>query len=66
MSTQEKARALMMNHHHMIKNRQQSMLGRVASEVGLDSLDSDYWGTIQGKPHPSFRSTYDRSHAALS
>jgi hypothetical protein len=35
MSTQEQARALMMRHQQVIKNRQQSMLGRAAVEVGM-------------------------------
>ena len=65
MSTQEQARALMMRHHHLIKNRQQSMLGRSAAEVGLE-VGSDYWTHLQGKPEPSFRATYDRSNASLS
>lgn len=39
MSTQEQARALMMRHHHLLKNRQQSMLSRAAAEVGLDNVD---------------------------
>lgn len=64
MSTQEQARALMMRHHHMIKNREQSMLSRTAAEIGLE--DVDYWNHIQGKPHPSFRATYDRSSATMS
>ncbi len=63
MSTQEQARALMMRHHHLVKNREQSMLKRAAAEVGLET---DYWNHIQGKPHPSFRSDYDRSSASLS
>ncbi|GAC1468050.1 MAG: hypothetical protein NVSMB70_13360 [Chamaesiphon sp.] len=66
MSTQEQARALMMRHHHLIKNRQQSMLGRTAVEVGLPAEASEYWNHIQGKPHPSFRTSYDRSSASLS
>jgi hypothetical protein len=66
MDTQQQARALMMRHHKMIKNRQQSMLGRAASEIGMDITGSEYWGNIQGKPYPSFRLTYDRSHVALS
>jgi hypothetical protein len=66
MSTQEQARALMMRHHHLIKNRQQSMLGRTAAEVGIEIEDVDYWGHIQGKAHPSFRNSYDRSNASLS
>ena len=66
MSTQEQARALMMRHHHLIKNRQQSMLGRAAAEVGLEMDNDNYWNHIQGKPHPSFSSTYDRSNASFS
>lgn len=66
MSTEEQARALMMRHHHVIKNRQQSMLGRAAAEVGLDVESSDYYGHIQGKLNPSFRASYDRSSASLS
>lgn len=65
MSAQEQARALMMRHHHLIKNRQQSMLGRAAAEVGL-SVDDDYWTNTQGKPNSDFRTSYDRSHASLS
>lgn len=67
MSTQDQARALMMRHHHLVKNRQQTMLNRAASEVGLDG--TDYWNhiqDIQGKLNPSFRSTYDRSSATMS
>lgn len=66
MSTQEQARALMMRHHHNVKNRQQSMLGRAAAEVGLNAEAAEYWGHIQGKPNPSFRTSYDRSGASLS
>jgi hypothetical protein len=40
MSAQEQARVLMMRHHHMIKNRQQSLLTRAAAEVGLDATPS--------------------------
>ena len=66
MNTQEQARVLMMRHHKMIKNRQQSMLGRAASEIGMDINGSEYWGNIQGKPYASSRLTYDRSKSALS
>jgi hypothetical protein len=65
MSTQQQARALMMRHHHAIKNRQQAMLERAASEIGMD-VDNDYWTSIQGKAQPTFRKTYDRSGASLS
>ena len=65
MSTQQQARALMMRHSHMIRNRQQSMLGRAAAEIGVD-VDPNYCSKIQGKTIPSFRQSYDRSGAALS
>jgi hypothetical protein len=65
MSTQQQARALMMRHHKMIKNRQQSLLERTAEEIGVE-VEPGYWSTIQGKPQSSFRSTYDRSNASLS
>ena len=67
LSVQDKARSLMMNHHRAIKQRQQSMLSRLDVEVGLTADDaSHYWNHIQGKVHPSFRVTYDRSGASLS
>ncbi|HEY9849968.1 MAG TPA: DUF4278 domain-containing protein [Leptolyngbyaceae cyanobacterium] len=65
-STEEKARSLMMAHQRLIKNRQQSILSRSAKEVGLAANVSEYWNRIQGKIHPTFRVNYDRSHAALS
>jgi len=34
--------------------------------VGLDADVTQYWNHIQGKVHPSFWSTYDRSGAASS
>ncbi len=60
------ARSLMMSHHQWIKNRQQTLLSRTATEVGLDQDAASYWNHIQGKVHPSFRNSYDRSPAALS
>ena len=42
MSTQEQARALMMRHHHLIKNREQSMLSRTAAEIGLEGVDGNH------------------------
>jgi hypothetical protein len=66
-SVQDWARNLMMQHHRVIKRRQQAMLTRLDAEVGLSARDaSHYWNHIQGKIHPSFRATYDRSGAALS
>lgn len=66
LSVQNMARALMTSHHKWIKHRQQALLSRVATEVGLGADAAHYWNHIQGKVHPSFRNSYDRSHAALS
>ncbi|MEO6863057.1 MAG: hypothetical protein ABI180_16215 [Microcoleus sp.] len=64
MSTENQARSLMMRHHQMVKNRQQSMLNRTATEVGME--DTHYWGHIQGKAQPSLKDSYDRSNASMS
>jgi predicted solute-binding protein len=67
MSAEERARALMMRHHRLVKNRQQSMLGRSAAEVGMPAEDmDDYWGRIQGKPTHNNQMSYDRSRSAMS
>ncbi|PSO54101.1 MAG: hypothetical protein BRC40_16840 [Cyanobacteria bacterium QH_8_48_120] len=66
MSAEEQARSLMMRHHRLIKNRQQSMLGRTAAEIGMDVDSANYWNHIQGKPHPSFRRSYDRTRVSSS
>jgi hypothetical protein len=66
MSAEQQARSLMMRHHHLVKNRQQSMLSRVSAEVGMPPEAAEYWNHIQGQPHPSFIASYDRSGASLS
>jgi hypothetical protein len=66
MSTEDRARALMMRHHQLIKNREQSLLSRTASEVGIPVESAHFWNHIQGKPHPTFAKTYDRSHSTMS
>jgi hypothetical protein len=67
MSIQDRARDLMMRHTLQVRNRQQSLLGRAALEVGLPLEEvAHYNGTIQGKLSSSFRAAYDRSHASLS
>ncbi|GAB4295903.1 MAG: DUF4278 domain-containing protein [Oscillatoriaceae cyanobacterium] len=65
-STADKARSLTIAHSRMIKKRQQAMLLRLTQEVGFTEGISHYWNRIQGKIHPTFRATYDRSAAALS
>lgn len=66
MSASDQARALMNRHHHLIKQRQQSMLGRTNAEVGMPAEAGEHWSHIQGKPNAAARQTYDRSSAALS
>ncbi|HIK45759.1 MAG TPA: DUF4278 domain-containing protein [Leptolyngbyaceae cyanobacterium M65_K2018_010] len=65
-SAEEKARLMMLNRHRSVKQRQQSMLTRLASEAGLAANAGRYWNHIQGKVHPSFWATYSRSGAAAS
>ncbi len=66
-SVETKARTMLMGHHRNVKRRQQTMMARLATEVGLDAADATkYWNHIQGKVHPSFWATYDRSRAASS
>ncbi|MFM7220217.1 MAG: DUF4278 domain-containing protein [Nodosilinea sp.] len=64
--TEARARLMMMNRHRSVKQRQQSMLTRLAAEAGLATGASAYWNHIQGKVHPSFWATYSRSAAAVS
>jgi hypothetical protein len=66
MNTQNQARAMMMRHSQNIRNRQQSMLDRTASELGLDLDTNHYANTIQGKPSSTASLNYDRSTAAMS
>ncbi|MGF1458136.1 MAG: hypothetical protein ACFBSG_03840 [Leptolyngbyaceae cyanobacterium] len=66
MSASEQARALMHLHHHTIKLRQLSLLGRANSEFGMPAETAGYWSTIQGKPSSRARNDYDRSGSALS
>lgn len=65
-TTEDKARLRMMNRHRVVKQRQQAMLGRLATEAGLPAEAAKYWNHIQGKVHPSFWATYSRSGAAAS
>ena len=66
MDTKNQARALMMRHTKLIRNRQESMLNRAAAEIGLDVDTTQYANSIQGKPSSASRASYDRSNAAMS
>lgn len=66
-SVDNMARSLMINETRQIKRRQQDMLSRLATEVGVSADDVDHnWSRIQGKLHPTFRGNYDRGGAAMS
>ncbi|MBE9156206.1 DUF4278 domain-containing protein [Nodosilinea sp. LEGE 06152] len=65
-NTEDRARMSMMNRHRSVKQRQQSMLARLATEAGLPEDAAKYWNHIQGKVHPSFWATYSRGGAAAS
>ncbi|MEA5419533.1 hypothetical protein VB712_09880 [Spirulina sp. CCNP1310] len=66
MNTQNQARNLMMRHTQNIRNRQQSMLGRTASEMGMDIDTAQYANEIQGKASSASRLNYDRSNSTMS
>jgi HJR/Mrr/RecB family endonuclease len=66
MDTKQQARALMIRHHKMIKNRQQSMLERAASEIGMDVTNTEYWNNLKKEPLSAGVIMYDRSRASLS
>lgn len=66
MNTTQQARALMIRHQKMMRNRQQSMLGRVASEIGMDVNDTEYYNNLKSAPLSNFASNYDRSNSTLS
>jgi hypothetical protein len=67
LSVKEQARQLMMNHHRNVKRRQQTMLSRLDSQVGLPASEAtQFWNHIRGEVHPSFGASYDRSQAAMS
>ncbi|NJK99518.1 MAG: hypothetical protein HC838_11625 [Spirulinaceae cyanobacterium RM2_2_10] len=66
MNLQNQARAQMMRHSQLIRNRQQSMLGRAAADLGVEIDVAQYSSYIQGKPSSASRQSYDRSGAAMS
>jgi hypothetical protein len=64
MNTQDQARALMLRHQHMIRNREQCVLSRAAAEVGIPA-EIAIRSIEQGKSHPE-RPGYDSSRVGLS
>jgi hypothetical protein len=62
----ELARRLMAGHQRAIRIRQQAMLVRGTERVGLHTNVRNFWNRIQGKVHPTFRLTYDRTRVSMS
>jgi hypothetical protein len=56
----------MSNRTRTIKKRQQTLLSRIAAEIGLVGQAAEYENRIQGKVHSSFRINYDRFGASFS
>jgi hypothetical protein len=52
MSIEQRTRALMVRHQHMINNRQECMLSRMAATVGLPNEVVEEWSRHQGKTRP--------------
>jgi hypothetical protein len=65
MSVQDQARALMVRHRHMIRNREQTMLTRKEVELGMPAESAHIVSGAKGGVDPSFDS-YDRSNVGLS
>ncbi|MBF2027618.1 MAG: hypothetical protein IGS48_12750 [Oscillatoriales cyanobacterium C42_A2020_001] len=64
MDTQAQARALMIRHQHLIKNREQCLLSRAANEIGM-STEVAMRNAEYGKARP-YCSAYDHSTVGLS
>lgn len=64
MSIQDQARALMVRHRHMIRNREQSMLTRKAAEIGMPAEHAHIVPDAKGST--SGLETYDRSNVGMS
>ncbi len=62
----ELARYRMASQSRAIEQREQSMLNRLAAQVGVDTNKWKFSNRIQGKIHPSFRLNYQRTGAAFS
>lgn len=62
MSVQDQARALMVRHRHMIRNREQTMLSRKAVEIGMPSETAH----IVSNAGSANSESYDRSNVGIS
>ena len=63
----QRTRARLHEQTKAIKKRQQSLLLRLASEIGLDGAEASHHPIyIQGKVQPSFQADYSRRGVAMS
>ena len=65
MSTQDEARAIMVRHRQLVRNRELSMLSRAAATIGMPGEVVNAAADLGSRSHPSFRE-YDRSNVGLS
>ncbi len=63
MSIENQARSLMTRHQNLVRNRQQSLLNRVADEMGMEI---DNLGDKSQKHQSESRRSYDRSGSTMS
>lgn len=64
MTIQDQARALMLRHQTMIRNRENCLLSRAADAIGMPG-ETAVHNAGHGKARPE-RSGYDRSNVGLS
>lgn len=66
MSTQTQARALMVRHQQLIKRREQAMLGRAATDIGMPAESAEFWDQVQRQPHAHLTDAYDSNQSGMS
>ncbi|MEA5465465.1 hypothetical protein [Leptothoe sp. PORK10 BA2] len=66
MSIQESARLQVVSNRLAVTNRQRSLLGRAAADVGMSMDVMGAGSRIQGKPRYDAQQAYGRSHVAMS
>lgn len=65
MSPQEQARALMIRHQQMNKNREQCALSRAAAEVGMPAEAAELWSHVHNRSHAA-SNAYNPSNVGMS
>jgi hypothetical protein len=65
MSTQDQARAIMVRHRQLVRNRELSMLSRAVANIGMPGEVMAATTDLSSRSHPNFQE-YDRSNVGLS